>query len=396
MITFDKALSIVNNQITKFKLNTENVDIFNCLGRVLAEDIKCDRDLPPFNRVAMDGYACKSSDIFNKLEVVDFVAAGHSPSKTIEKGQCSKVMTGCMLPKGADMVFKIELSKDLGNNYVEFTGNEKDAKAKNYCPMGEDNKEGDLIIEKGTLLHSGHVGIIASLGINKPLVYKAPTVGIIATGDEIVEPEIKPENHQIRNTNSYLLYSQCKKIGCNPIYFGIAKDIKEDINKIFNNAIEKCDVVLMTGGVSMGDFDLVPDIMKMNNFEILFDKVKVKPGKPTTLSVSENKVCFGMPGNPVSTFMIFEVIVKLFLQKIMGQKDEIITFKLPLAKEISRKKSSRKQWIPVSFNNQGEVVPLPYHGSGHFTSLAQAKGIISIPEGVSKISKGQLVDVRQI
>lgn len=396
MISFENALQIVLDQEKLYKKETVNINIFDSLGRVLAENIECDRDLPPFNRVAMDGYACKDEDLFKELEVIDFVAAGHKPSKKVNSGQCSKVMTGCILPEGTDMVFKVELAKVLENKKVLFEGDEKDGNSKNYCKVGEDNKKGDLILTKGTVLHSGHCGILSSLGISSPLVYKLPKVGIIATGDELVEPDDKPEPQQIRNTNSYLLYAQSKKIGCIPKYYGIARDIKSEIDQIFKKAVNECDVVLMTGGVSMGDLDLVPDILLENSFKILFNKVAVKPGKPTTLAVSKNKVCFGMPGNPVSTFMIFEVMVKPFLYKLMGSETKTTILKLPLAKEIIRKSDKRTQWIPIFINDEGEVVPLSYHGSGHFTSLANATGIIAIPNGVKTIEQGNLVDVRQI
>jgi len=389
MILFEEANKIIEENVNRFTLKTEKVSIFDSLNRSLATDVVCDRDLPPFNRVAMDGYACKREDLFSKLKIVDFVAAGQKPTKTIEKGECAKVMTGCPLPKGADMVFKVELSKEVENGYVVFTGNEKDGQVSNFCKTGEDNKKGEIILEKGTLLHSGHSGILSSLGVFEVLVYVPPKVGIIATGDELVEPNVVPESHQIRNANSYILYSQCKKIGCIPKYYGIAKDKEEEIDKMFKTAISECDVILMTGGVSMGDFDLVPDILKNNGFEILFNKVAVKPGKPTTFSVNKNKVCFGMPGNPVSTFMIFEVMVKPFLYKLMGLKQKQEVLKLPLAQEIKRKSTKRTQWIPVYINNEGQVVNLPYHGSGHFTSLAKATGIIAL-------EKGQIVNVRQI
>jgi len=396
MILFEEANRIVMSREKYFSRKTEQVTILESLNRVLAQDIRCDRDLPPFNRVAMDGYACKYANLFSKLKVVDFVAAGHSPNKEINQGECAKVMTGCVLPKGAEMVFKVELSKEDNNGFVFFTGNEKDGKISNYCKVGEDNKTGELILEKGTLLHSGHAGILASLGVSELTVYKSPKVGIIATGDELVEPNITPNDHQIRNANSYILYAQAKKINCEAVYFGIAKDNVSEIDKMFKKAISQCDIILMTGGVSMGDFDLVPDILKNNNFEILFNKVAVKPGKPTTLAVKDNKVCFGMPGNPVSTFMIFEVMVKPFLYKLMGLEEKKSVLKLPLGKEIKRKSTARTQWIPVYINNSGEVINLPYHGSGHFTSLANATGIIAIPKGISSLEKGQLIDVRQI
>ncbi|MCK5077245.1 MAG: molybdopterin molybdotransferase MoeA, partial [Calditrichia bacterium] len=303
----------------------------------MAEDVKSDRELPPFNRVAMDGYACRRADINKDLEILEIVPAGHQPQKIIGENQCAKVMTGCPLPKGAEMVFMVEYSEELAGNKVRFIGNEKQAKAANYALMGEDISAGEMVLPKGTLIAPKHIGVLASVGYAEPKVIVQPKVGIIATGDEIVEPSQTPEPHQIRNSNSYQLFTQIKRAGAIPQYYGIAADTFEAINSSLEKAASECDVILLSGGVSMGDFDLVPDVLKAANFEILFNKVAVKPGKPTTLAVSSRAVCFGMPGNPVSTFVIFEIMVKPFLYQLMGHTFKQQAIKLILAETFSRK-----------------------------------------------------------
>ena len=190
--------------------------------------------------------------------------------------------------------------------------------------------------------------------------------------------------------------TQVERAGAVPQYYGIAEDTFEAIDDSLKKAASECDVILLSGGVSMGDFDLVPDVMKANNFEILFDKVAVKPGKPTTLAVSSQAVCFGMPGNPVSTFVIFEIMVKPFLYQLMGHRFNPPIIKLPIAETLNRKKAARDSWTPVKINENGEIESLKYHGSGHFHALSYADGIIKFPKGENELKKGTLINVRQI
>lgn len=395
MILFDSAMEMVLKKAvpgTKY----EKVELQNAIGRVLAVDVFSDREIPPFNRVAMDGYACRREDIHNELEVIETIPAGYRPQKVVEKNQCSKVMTGCMLPDGADMVLMVEYSETVSSNKIRFSGTDHQIKKNNYAKIGEDLKKGAMALGKGTVILAKHIGALATVGCSNPEVIVPPRVGVIATGDEIVEPNIKPEVQQIRNANSYQLISQIKKMGVTPINYGISPDTREAIDSIFKLAVSECDVVLLSGGVSMGDYDFVPDVLKTNGFEILFDRIALKPGKPTTFAVSNDGVCFGLPGNPVSTFIIFEILVKPFLYKLMGHNFIPQSVSLPLNADFKRKKENRDEWIPVKVSENGEIEPLKYHGSGHIHSLTQADGICLIPKGIKEIKKGIAVDVRPI
>jgi molybdopterin molybdotransferase len=178
--------------------------------------------------------------------------------------------------------------------------------------------------------------------------------------------------------------------------YGIAKDTDKAIDKMFKEAIEENDVVLVSGGVSMGDFDLVPGILKQNNINLLFEKVAVKPGKPTVFGVSENIYCFGLPGNPVSTFVLFELLVKPFLYKMMGYDYRPDAVKMPLGKSLRRKKIERQTWIPVVITDAGMLKTIDYHGSAHINALCIADGLISIGIGIAEIEKGAVVPVRLI
>jgi len=185
-------------------------------------------------------------------------------------------------------------------------------------------------------------------------------------------------------------------MGIEANYFGIARDTENATMKLIEKAYQENDVILLTGGVSMGDFDLVPEILETLKFELLFQSIAVQPGKPTVFGKRENKYCFGLPGNPVSSFVQFELLTKPLLYRLMGQEYKPLNLKLPLGKDYKRRKSARLSWIPAIFTNKGTILPLEYHGSAHINGLGKAEAILAIPIGKTEIKKGELVDVRQI
>jgi len=391
MIPFEKAINIVLDNA--FELNSEQIDIKNSLNRIIASDVISDIDMPPFDKSAMDGYACKIEDIHTTLEVIEVIPAGKIPNNSINKGQCSKIMTGAMIPKGADCIVMVEQTEIIENNKIHFTANKT---SKNICFKSEDISIGDKLISKGTILKPAHIAILASTGYASPLVYKQAKVGIISTGDEIVEPNIKPAISQIRNSNSYQLYAQVTSIGCIPQYMGIANDNENSILYKIKDAFIDNDVILLTGGVSMGDYDLVPEILEQLNVKLLFQKIAIQPGKPTVFGIFENKFIFGLPGNPVSSYIVFELLVKPLLLRMMGNNHTFQNIKMPMGVEYFRNKSDRKAFIPVIFSTEGTILPAEYHGSAHLNSLCNTDGIISMPIGQNKLNKGEMVDVRLI
>lgn len=391
MIPFEKVLRTVLNSACK--LGTERVDITNAINRILAEDAKSDMDMPPFNKSAMDGYACKRADLANELEVVETIPAGYTPTKSIEPNQCAKIMTGAAVPQGADCVVMVEFTENPTDSTVRFVGENTDD---NICLRGENITEGQVVLSKGTRIRPQHIAVLASVGCAKPVVSKRPSVGVLATGDELVQPIFRPGPSQIRNSNSFQLTAQVESMSAVAKNYGIAKDTDKDINKMFKKAVEENDVVIVSGGVSMGDFDLVPGIFKQNNINLLFEKVAIKPGKPTVFGVSENIYCFGLPGNPVSTFVLFELLVKPFLYKMMGYDHKPAAVKMPLSESFRRKKTERQSWIPVVITDAGMLKPIDYHGSAHINALCIADGLISIGVDVAEIEKGTVVPVRLI
>ena len=391
MPPFEKAFEIVLN--SAHLLSTERVDIANAVNRILAEDVKSDIDIPPFNKAAMDGYACRREDLANELTVIETIPAGVPPKKATGPNQCAKIMTGATVPQGADCVVMVEFTENPAENTVRFTGKET---ASNICTKAEDVKTGQTVLKKGTLIKSRHVATLASVGCANPLVAIRPKVGIIATGNELVEPSQSPALSQVRDSNSFQLTAQVETVGVIAKNYGITRDTKPAIDAAIKTAIAENDVVLISGGVSVGDFDFVPDILKQNDIELMFEKIAIKPGKPTVFGLSENVFCFGMPGHPVSGFVMCELLVKPFLYKLMGHDFTPLQIKVPLGTSISRKKTARPSWIPVIITDEGTAEPVEYHGSAHFGALCEADGLLCIPKGTAELKEGTMVSVRHI
>ena len=392
MIPQEEAQSIIQSSV--FQLNTnEIVSIFNCLERVLFHDIISDINMPPFNKSAMDGYACKLSDIHEPMQVLEIIAAGSLPTMTIEKGKCSKIMTGAMIPLGADCVIKVEDTIELNQNTIQFT---KNTTSTNICFEGEDFKQNTLLIEKGTLLKPQHIPVLATAGYSEVSVYAKTKVAIISTGDELVEPSEKPSLGKIRNSNAYQLYAQCVNAGAAPKYYGIALDNENSLNEIISKAHSECQITILTGGVSMGDFDFVPKILVEQGFDIKFKSIAVQPGRPTLFGVNIDKFCFGLPGNPVSSFVQFELMVKPLIKKLQGEKIDYSENMVNFNGNYKRINCDRKAWIPVFVDNEQNARIINYNGSAHINAYTQANAMMEIKIGVTEIENGEKINVRFI
>lgn len=392
MIKFEEAYDIVLNS-ANFHLQNERINFEDSLGRILAEDVNSDINMPPFDKSAMDGFAIRRSDIGNELEVIEVLPAGKVPEKEVGENQCTKIMTGAIIPDGADCVIMVEYTKETGENKIKFTFEYTN---NNICYFAEDIKKDDLVLKKGIEIKPQHIAVMASVGCTQPLVSKQPKIGIISTGDELVEPSEIPGKSQIRNSNGHQLVAQVKRAGAIPDYIGIAEDSEEVTYNTISKALNDYDIVLLTGGVSMGDFDFIPEIMTKVGVDIKFQALAVKPGKPTIFGTfGKEKFIFGLPGNPVSSYTQFELLVKPLIMKLMGTTELNQIIKMPMGSEYSRRKSSRKSFIPVNISD-GKAYPVEYHGSAHIHSYVFADGITSIEIGKEKLEIGELVDVRQI
>jgi molybdopterin molybdotransferase len=391
MLHFEEALEIVERDVKSY--DVIRVSMMEALNHVLAEDLISDIDMPPFNKAAMDGYACRRQDIQGSLEIIEEVPAGSSPSKRIGKGQCSRIMTGAPVPEGADFILMKEYAIVTEDDKIVCS---KELDSDNICLKGEDIKQGDTVLTKGCLLKPQHIAILASIGCTAPLVYKKPSIAVISTGSELVEPSQAHGPSQIRNSNGYQILTQCLQMGISPEYLGIIEDNETMLTDMFSKAIGKYDVVIISGGVSVGDYDYVPEVLKKQGVEILFHGLMAKPGKHLLVGRKANYFIVGLPGNPVSSFVQFEILVKPLLQSLMGQKTSNSIFHLPINESYQRKKSDVLSFVPVAFTDDGNVTSLEYHGSAHIHAYANANGIMEMPIGISEYKKGDIVRVRPL
>ncbi len=372
----------------------EVVSLWDSLGRVLAVDIKSDMDMPPFNKSAVDGYACRKADAYSNLKVLEVIAAGQFPTKAIEPNTCSKIMTGAPVPEGADCILMVEDIVENTDGTVRFTGHETKS---NISKKGEDIRNGDNALVAGTIINPSHIAILAAVGVTKVAVTRKPVVSILITGNELVEAQNIPTGSQIRNSNGHQLVAQALKSGAIPNYVGIVIDTKEATQNAIENVLAKSDVVVLTGGVSMGDFDYVPEVLRTIGVNIIFQSVAVQPGKPTLFGMMGKKVVFGLPGNPISSLFQFELMTKPAIRRLMGATNPVdVSIKVPIANDFYRKRSERFGLIPAFINCNGEVEPVSYHGSAHIFALSKVNAVIFAPVGVLGFKKGELVDVRQL
>lgn len=388
MVKFEEALDIILR--SAHPLEVEKVDLQIAEGRILAEDVRADMNMPPFNKSAVDGYACRREDLSNILEVIDILPAGKNPTKKIGKNQCMKIMTGGIVPEGADTVIMVEETEIVDQGHIRFKGIDTSS---NICLMGEDVKEGSVVLRIGTLIRPQEVSVLAMFGYHQPNVYCQPRIGILTTGDELVEPDKTPSIAQIRNTNASQLIAQLSRLKLPAEYYGIVKDQPDDLKKVLLKAFEKNHVIIITGGVSAGEYDYVPEVLKDIGVSILFKNIAIQPGRPTLFGTSGQKYLFGLPGNPVSSFIQFELLIKPFLYHLMGHSFNPPTYSLSMAATYQRKKANRKSIIPVRIES-GHVFLLEYHGSAHISAFCHANGFVILHEGQYELKKGEFVDVR--
>jgi len=388
MLPLEEALAILLEGVEA--LPAEQVPLRDALGRALAQDVVSDIDMPPFNKAAMDGYACRRADLGGELSVVETIQAGTPPTREVGPGECARIMTGAAVPAGADCVAMVEQTEEPAPGRMCFTG---EGTADNICPRGEDMRVGDAVLRRGMVVGPQEVAMLASVGCVRVPVTRRARVGILSTGDELVEPEERPAPGQIRTSNSAQLCAQALRAGAQPTYYGIARDTEADLGRRLGQALAENDVVLVSGGVSMGDFDLVPGIMRAHGLDIRFDAVAMKPGKPTTFGRKPGKYCLGLPGNPVSSFVQFELLARPLLAKLAGAAWRPLEVTLPLRREVTRRGLDRALWLPVQLKGDG-FVTRTFHGSAHVGSVCGADGLVCIPIGVDTVAAGTPMRVR--
>ncbi len=397
MISLAEALEIAGKHT--HILGTEKIPYQESLGYVLAQDVYSDVDMPSFNKSAMDGYACRKEDLGQPLEVIEMIPAGQPPTLPVRKGQCSKIMTGAEVPSGADTVIMVEYTKEIDGNKILFTGSKTST---NICLAGEDLQQGTHVLKNGTFLKPQHIAMLAAVGTTQPEVYKKPSLGVISTGSELVEAHDKPGKAKIRNSNGPQIVAQAKALGLETYYYGIAPDKKEETLEFIYKSASENDITIISGGVSVGDFDFVPWAIQKAGFHVHFNKIAVKPGMHTTFATKKDVVLgktsyiIGLPGNPVSSFIQFEIFTKEIIFKLMGAKQNKIIIPLKMSEGFSREKTTREELIPIILTPENKVECVPYHGSAHIHAYHEAYGVISIAMGKSEIKKGEVVYVRPL
>ncbi len=400
-VTVEDAINNILNSITS--IGEEEVSIFDAPGRVIYDNIISDINNPPLDNSAMDGYAIiadntngASKDSPVKLNISGEIKAGDNHTgETIVPNNAIRIMTGAPIPEGADAVIQFEDTSEDGNTvsiFREVKNNE------NIRLAGEDIKKGSPVLHKGRRLKSADIGLLASLNYSSIKVFKSPQVAIISTGNEIADvgDEIRPG--QIRNSNSYTLYSEVKKYNALPRYLGIAKDTPEDTKEKLQFAFES-DIVITTGGVSMGKYDFVKDVMSDLGIDIVFEWIKMKPGKPFTFGKKGNKLFFGLPGNPVSSMISFIQFVRPAILKMMGAQIIEKPIVNAVLKEDIKKKPDRKNYIRGYFtieNGDLFVTTTGPQGSGILRSMSDANCLIILPIGLDKAKFGDRVSIQLI
>jgi molybdopterin molybdotransferase len=389
MITFEEATSIISSQPATGL--TEHIDFTESVGRVISEGVFSDIDMPPFNKSAMDGYACRRADLPGPLLVLEEIPAGRMPSQPLSEGACSVIMTGAPLPEGSDCVIMVEHTSVDSEDRVTFTGS---ATRDNICFRGEDARVGQLLIESGTLIRPEHIAIMASAGATRVAVSREPRIVVFTTGDELVEPHITPTGSAIRNSNGYQITAQLQQSRFNAIYGGIIPDTADATSKAINAGFLEHDLVILTGGVSQGSYDYVPQVMEGCGVRILFHHLAVQPGKPALLGKRDDgKYLFGLPGNPVSCFVQTELLVKMLCYRLKGHDYRQKEIRLPLGIGYHRKRTERKAFVPVRIDG-AKLFPVLYHGSANIQALHGADGFMVIEQGIQQLNEGDLADVR--
>jgi len=403
MISIEEAKKLIWNETPILK--KEKIEIIDPLGRVLAEDIISDFDVPSFDRSAMDGFAIISDDTFSGskespvfLEVIGEIKAGEKKILKIEKGKAISIMTGAKIPNGSDAIIKIEDVKEIiknGKRYIKIDRPVK--KGENVSRKGEDIKKGEIVLKKGTFIDSAVFSMLAYLGKEKILVYKKPKVAILSTGDEIKKVGEKLKEGEIYDSNSYSIYALTKKYGGNPHILGIAKDNPEILDKFIKKGL-LYDLFIISGGVSEGKYDIVVDILKKNKVKMIFHKVAVKPGKPTFFGKKGKTIIFGLPGYPVSTYINFENLVKISLYKMTGRNmPERFKF-TGILKEDVENKGDRDEFLRVIAeieNGNVYIRPYPSQKSGVLSSVVYSNAILYLKKGEKK-KKGEKVIVEYL
>lgn len=394
MIPLEEALGIVLDRTER--LPAAEAPLPQALGGVLAETVLTDRDYPPFAKSAMDGFAVASQDTAEAprtLRVVEEIRAGVAPTLPVGSGEASAIMTGAPVPPGADAVVPVEETDPAGAGKVVILSPARPGQ--HVCQRGEDRKKGEVALPKGARIRPEEMAVLAAVGRDRVSTYGRPRATILSTGDELVETATTPGPHQIRSSNDHALQAQCRWMGIEARRMGIAPDRKEAIREMVAEALQ-ADLVLISGGVSMGEYDLVGEVLFSLGLQVGFQRVAVKPGKPTLFGTIQEKPVFGLPGNPVSGFVIFHLLVRPAIQKQMGVRDPRWGEVEAILEGGGLKPARRWQFFPAALRRDGggwKVRRVPWKGSGDFFGPSRGNSLLHIPVDSPPLQPGDRVRV---
>ncbi len=395
MISVEEALGILLSNLPERKV--EQIPFRSALGRILAESLIATTDSPPFHRSAVDGYALLAADVENtpvELAVTGESRAGGGMPGKLKSGEAVAIMTGAPVPEGADCVQMVELCQ-VSSSEKKVTILKSVKARENIAPCGSEARAGQVVIESGHRIGPAEIAVMATFGYSQVKVYRRPRVAVLATGDELVEFHETPRPDQIRNSNAYCLSSQLRYMDLDADYLGIVRDDREELRQKMLSGLER-DVLIITGGVSMGEYDFVRDVFRDLELEILFSKVAIKPGKPTVFARKGDKLVFGLPGNPISALITFECFVRPVLGRLCGMtKPELPRMKGKLLADM-RQSPGRTAYMPawVFWEEDGwKVEPLPWKSSADIIGFTQANATFIFPKNRDFLPRGEIVEL---
>jgi molybdopterin molybdotransferase len=405
MVTFEFAKNIIFKKIKK--LNREKVNILLSINRIIDENIKSKYNLPNFDNSSMDGYAVRSIDTIGaarenpvKLKIIDVIPAGKDSKVRIVKNTAALITTGAKIPKGADAVIIKELTKEITENGEKFVYIYKNVKKyENIRKKGEDVKKGEIVIKKGSLIRPQEIALLTAINVTNIYVIKQPKVAILTTGSELVSPGKKLLNAKIFDSNSYAIVSFVQKYGGITKLYGPVKDDKKVIKKFLKKLLENTfDMIIISGGVSVGNYDFVKDILNELGVKKLFWKVLIKPGKPFYSGIYKNKFIFGLPGNPAAVLALLEMFIRDVLLKMQGKKipERIITAYAGENIQISKGRVNLIRAKIYLKDGKYLVKPSGMQSSGMLKSFVNANALIITPSNKNYLNKGEKVNVEYL
>jgi molybdenum cofactor synthesis domain-containing protein len=394
MITVEQALKIVARETQALK--AERIPLEDALGCVLAEDIIADTDMPPFDRSQMDGYAVKAADTENapvSLNLVGESAAGRGWHKTLKAGEAVRIMTGAPLPQGADAVQKIELTREDGDSVMI---EEPTFPGRYIVHQGKEIKKGKVVLKSGTTITPNNIAVPAAFGYAKLRVAKRPHVAVLSTGTEIVDVAKRPKRDQIRNSNSIMLKALCERAGAEATILPHVGDDISDLRSQISYAASSADILITTGGVSVGKYDLTKLALRELGAEIFFERLRLKPGKPTVFAKLKKTLIFGLPGNPVSAAVTYYLFVRSALMRMQNAETPNLKKGTAITSKPAKAPKERDAYLPASLSTDanGSLVaePLDWHGSSDFIGFARTDALLVVKRG-TKIESGSPVQL---